>query len=257
MKASNLITFAAAAGLASAQSISSDCTNSLKSILASPDAACLKPSALLTFFVGTNQSVPDTINNWLTDMCSTGFCSNDTLAAVVSNITTGCASDLNSVNAGIPATLTQLVQQVYPTARSIMCLKDNAANKLCVTETLQDLQDIIGQLSFTDLNLDSLTAAFQKVASGAANLACTNCTKAAFNLAGPITQQFPQAAQEIDTLCGSGFIDGSSPEQDGISQTAVTEAFTTEKSNDALTLTTSKLAGGVMLFLLSVFTLLG
>jgi hypothetical protein len=155
-------------------------------------------------------------------MCSTGFCSNDTLAAVVSNITTGCASDLNSVNAGVPATLTQLVQQVYPTARSIMCLKEcvtpifnpthphfllsNAANKLCVTETLQDLQDIIGQLSFTDLNLDSLMAAFQKVASGAANLACTNCTKAAFNLAGPITQQFPQAAQEIDSLCGSGFI---------------------------------------------------
>jgi len=257
MKASTtFVTFAAAAGLASAQSISSDCTNSLKGILTSPEAACLNPSSLLSFFVGTNQSVPDTINNWLSGLCSTGFCSNDTLAAVVSNITTGCASDLSSANAGVPATLTTLVQQVYPTARSIMCLKDNASSKLCVTETLQSLEDIVGKLSLTDLDIGTLVGDFTKVVSGAANLACTNCVKAAFNLASPITQQFPQAVEGIDALCGSNFIDGSSPDQDGVSQTAVNEAFTT-KSNDALALTTSKMAGAVMLFLLSVFTLLG
>lgn len=47
--------------------------------------------------------------------------SNDTLATVVANVTSGCGSDLN---AGVPETITQIVQEVYPTARSIMCLKE-------------------------------------------------------------------------------------------------------------------------------------
>jgi len=256
MKASTLVTFAAAAGLASAQSLSSDCTNSLKGILASPEAACLNPATLLTFFVG-NQSVPDTINNWLSGLCSTGSCSNDTLAAIVANVTTGCASDISGVGAGVPATLTQVVQEVYPTVRSVVCLKDDASNQLCVTETLNNLQDIVGKLDLSDLDFSTLVGDFQKVVTGAANLACTNCTKAAFGLASQFTQQFPEAISAVDTLCGSTFIDGSSPEQDGVSQTAVNEAFTTKKSNSALAMPTGKMAGAVMLFLLSGFTLLG
>ncbi|KAJ7497418.1 hypothetical protein FB451DRAFT_1211409 [Mycena latifolia] len=259
MKAATLISFAAAAGLASAQSLSSGCTDSLEGILNSPDAACLNPSALLSFFVGTQQSVPSTVNQWLTGLCSTGFCSNETLAAVVSNVTTGCATDLSSVDAGIPQTLTQLVQEVYPTARAVMCLKDDTSNNLCVTEALENIEDVIGKLSFTDLTLNTLMGDFQKLVTGASNLACTKCTKAAFSVASPIIQDFgglPEAVEGINALCGSGFVSGSSADQDGVSQTAVTEAFTTQ-SNSALALTTGKMAGAVMLFLLSSFTLLG
>ncbi|KAJ7091264.1 hypothetical protein C8R44DRAFT_891661 [Mycena epipterygia] len=253
MKASITLVFAAAAGLTAAQSLSSDCTNSLKGILASPEAACLNPSTLLTFFIGTNQSVPDTINNWLSGLCSTG---NDTLAAVVANVTTGCSSDLSGVGASVPATLTQIVQEVYPTVRSVVCLKDDASNQLCVTETLNNLEALVGKLDLSNLDVNTLVGEFQKVVTGAANLACTNCTKAAFGLASQFTQQFPQAVSAVDTLCGSNFIDGSSSDQDGVSQTAVNEAFTT-KSNGALAMPTGKVAGAVMLFLLSGFTLLG
>jgi len=260
MKASTLFTFAAAAGLASAQSLSTGCTNSLKAILTSPEAACLNPSSLLSFFVGTDQSVPDTVNNWLTGLCSTGFCSNDTLAAVVTNVTTGCASDLGG---GIPATITQIVQEVYPTVRSIVCLKDDASNQLCVTETLNNIQDIIGKLSFSDLNIGTVFGDFQKILVGAANLACTGCTKAAFSLASQVSllSQFPQAQQQaasqIDALCGANFIENStSDSQDNVSQTAVNEAFTSSKSNSALSLST-EVAGVVMLMFFSAFTLLG
>ncbi|KAJ7446185.1 hypothetical protein B0H11DRAFT_2085466 [Mycena galericulata] len=255
MKASTLITFAAAAGLASAQlSLSSDCTNSLKGILASPEAACLNPSALLSFFVGTNQSVPNTVNNWLTGLCSQGFCSNATLASVVSNVTSGCASDLSGVGASVPATVTQLVQEIYPTVRNVMCLKDDASNQLCVTETLNNLEDIVGKLSFSSLDSGTLVSDFQTVVASASNLACTDCTKAAFTLISPLTQQFPEATTGIDALCGANFIDGSSPTS--VSQTAVNEQFST-KSNSAVAVSTSKLAGAVMLLLLSAFSLLG
>ncbi|KAJ6594024.1 hypothetical protein B0H19DRAFT_1093399 [Mycena capillaripes] len=253
--------------------------NSLKGLLTSPEAACLNPSSLLSFFVGDAQSVPDTVNNWLTGLCSTGFCSNDTLAAVVANVTAGCGSDLG---AGIPQTITQIVQEVYPTARSIMCLKEcvlrhifrrvnphvlptsTSSSQLCVTETLTNLQDIVGKLTFTDLNLGTAFGDFQKILAGAANLACTGCTKAAFRLASQLSlvTQFPQAQQQaalqIDAICGANFIENSSSDsQDNVQQTATNEAFSTNKPNSAISLSTSKVAGAMMLFFLSAFTLLG
>jgi len=262
MRTSTLLTFAAAAGLASAQSLSAACTSSLKGILASPEAACLNPGALLTFF--TNPSVPDAVNNWLTGLCSTGSCSNDSLAIVVSNITTGCQSDFD-VASGVTETVTQIVQEVYPTARSIMCLKDDSTNQLCVTETLTNLQDIVGTLSFSDLNVATAFSDFQKVLVGAKNLACTGCTKAAFRLASQLSlvtsapQAEQQAALQIDAICGANFIENSTSDSgDNVSQTATNEAFsTTKKTNGALTLTTSKVAGALLLCFSAFFTLLG
>jgi len=263
MKASTLLTFAAAAGLASSQSLSTDCTNSFKSVLGSPEAACLNPSALLSFFVGTQKSVPETVDAWLSGLCSTGFCSNDTLATVVTNITTGCQSDFGAAG-GVPETVTQIVQEVYPTARSIMCLKDDSTNQLCVTETLNNLQDLVGTLSFSDFNIATAFGDFQKILVGAKNLACTGCTKAAFRLASQLSlvsqapQAQSQAALQIDAICGANFIENSSSDSgDNVSQTATNEAFSKSKSNSALSLTTSKVAGALMLFFFSAFTLLG
>ncbi|KAJ7901962.1 hypothetical protein B0H14DRAFT_3422619 [Mycena olivaceomarginata] len=258
MKSSTLFTFAAAAGLASAQSLSTDCTNSLKGLLTSPEAACLNPSALLSFFVGNAQSVPDTVNNWLTGLCSTGSCSNETLANVVTNITTGCASDFN-VAGGVPETVTQIVQEVYPTAPFHRMFE-----RLCVSETLTSLETLVGKLSFSDFNVASAFGDFQKILVGAKNLACTGCTKAAFRLASQLSlvSEFPQAEQQvalqIDAICGANFIESSSSDtDDNVQQTAVNEVFTSTKSNSALSLTISKVAGASILFFFSAFTLLG
>ncbi|KAJ7647209.1 hypothetical protein FB45DRAFT_892754 [Roridomyces roridus] len=248
MKASTtLVTFVAAVPA---------CQSSFTGLLNSPEAACLNPSALLSFFVGTNQSVPNTVNSWVSGMCSIGSCSNDTLASIVSNITTGCASDFGDSDgsSSVPATVTQILQEAYPTVRSVLCLKDDSTNQLCVTETLNNLETVIGKLSFSDLSLSVLTGDFQKLVTGAANLACTDCTKAAFTLISPLTQQFPEAASAVDTLCGAGFIDGSTPST--VSQTATNEVFST-KQNSAASLSTSKMAGAVLLLVFSAFTLLG
>jgi len=249
MKPSSLFAFAAAAGLASAQSISSDCSNALKGILASPDAACLNPSALLTIFVGSDQSVPDTINAWLTGLCSQGSCSNDVLAEVVNNVTSGCAGDFS----GAANSITQMVQTAYPVVRNIMCLKDDNSNQLCVTETLNDVQNVVGQLTLSNFDISSLVEQVQNVVSNAANLACTNCVKAAVGLASQLTTQFPEIDQGLDAICGANFAEGS--DASGVSQTALNGEFTAKKPNSALALSMNKLAGGFLLFVLSAFTL--
>ncbi|CAK5265797.1 unnamed protein product [Mycena citricolor] len=168
-----------------------------------------QPVSAAVLLCGNAQSVPDTVNNWLGGLCAVGTCSNASLASVAATVTSGCASDLSafnvSVGAGLQQTITQIVQQVYPTARSIMCLKDNASSKFCATEMLSSIETLTGKLSASSLNLQTILSDFQNLVASAANLACTNCTKAAFSLAAPLTAQFPQASSAIDTLCGAGF----------------------------------------------------
>jgi len=256
MKFSAAFTFAAAASIVTAQSLSPGCTNALKGVIASPDAGCLNAGALLQFFIGTNQSIPTTVNNWLTGMCAVGTCSNDTLAAVVTNVTAGCSSDISNAGASVPSTaeITTLVEQFYPTVRNILCLKDNSANQLCVTETLNNLESVIGTFSASDLS--DIGSIVEKIIGGAKNVACTNCTKAMFALAS--TSQvslLTQAVDGVDAICGANFIEsGNNLGSDGVSQTAVNEVFST-KTNNALA-TVFPTTSAVLVALVAAFALL-
>ncbi|KAK0241734.1 hypothetical protein EDD85DRAFT_413231 [Armillaria nabsnona] len=231
------------AGMVSAQSISlsSNCTDSLKSLLTSPDSACMNPSALLSFVVGTDKSIPDTINNWLSGLCSQGSCSDESIEAMVTNVTTGCTQELAST---------------YPTARNIACLFDTSSNEYCAAKTLSDLESVIGQFTLDDLSFFNITDDAQKlIQSGVENLACTSCIKEGFTLA---REAFPDVVSQIDSettqLCGDSFIDGSVPEN--VSQTAVSGVFTsTEQANSGIS---QGLGGALMLAgVATTFILLG
>ncbi|PBK74488.1 hypothetical protein ARMSODRAFT_593025 [Armillaria solidipes] len=248
------------AGMVSAQSISlsSNCTDSLKSLLTSPDSACMNPSALLSFVVGTDQSIPNTINNWLSGLCSQGSCSDESIEAMVTNVTTGCTQELASVGAPLDVRdiVLNAVKQTYPTARNIACLFDTSSNEYCAAKTLSDLESVIGQFTLDDLSFFNLTDDAQKlIQSGVENLACTSCIKEGFTLA---REAFPDIVSQIDSeatqLCGDSFIDGSVPEN--VSQTAVSGVFTTtEQANSGIS---QGLGGALMLVgVATVFILLG
>ncbi|KAK0212785.1 hypothetical protein DFS33DRAFT_1392211 [Desarmillaria ectypa] len=248
------------AGMVSAQSLSltSNCTDSLKALLTSPDSACMNPSALLSFVVGTQRSIPDTINNWLSGLCSQGSCTDKSIEAMVTNVTTGCSQELASVGAplNVKDIVLNAVKQTYPTARNIACLFDTSSNEFCATKTLSDLETVIGQLTLDDLSFFNITDDAQKlIQSGVENLACTSCIKEGFTLA---REAFPDVVSRIDSdatqLCGDSFIDGSAPEN--VSQTAVSGVFTaTEQANSGIS---QGLGGALMLAgVAATFILLG
>ncbi|KAF9012438.1 hypothetical protein BDQ17DRAFT_702637 [Cyathus striatus] len=236
-----LFTLILGAGLISAQSLavslSSNCSDTLQSLLASPDAACMNLSPFLSLAIGAEKSIPVTVNNWLTGLCSSGTCSNGSLAAIVANVTNGCAQDLSSLGidtSSLGGQMTDIVQQVYPTARRVLCLKD--ASKLCATQTLENLENVIGSLGSDDLSLVNLLGNIQKVtSSNVTNLACTNCTKEAMNI---VTQDFPDIVsqsnivQPVQNICGASFTDGNSP--DGITETAAAGQFSIKLDSGAL-----------------------
>jgi len=222
----------AGAGLAAAQSlsVSSNCQNTLKGLIASPDAACLNPSAILSFVVGAEKSITKTIDTWLSGVCSQGSCTDATLQSVVQNITSGCAQDLGSAPVD---QIVSIVQKAYPTVRKMVCLKDDKTNNLCVSDTFSAVEQVIGTLQISDLSfLNIIDDAKKLITTGIKDLACTDCTKAAYTLA---RSEFPDIVSDINdeatALCGASFVDGSSPS--GISESAASGVFAASKGNSA------------------------
>jgi len=208
---------AAAAQSVSALSLSSQCQATLASVVTSADAKCLNAQSLVGLVVASeNSSVVSPINNWLTGMCSQGSCTNETLAAVVGNLTSGCSSELSSLgfSSSDSGELTSIVQMVYPTARKVACLADSSnSNSLCVTETLTNIQPYTGTLS-----LSNIGSIISEISGGSVphlpnNVTCTNCTKAAYDI---ISQAYPEVVQgsansTITSQCGASFVDGQEP----------------------------------------------
>ncbi|KAH7888405.1 hypothetical protein F5I97DRAFT_692976 [Phlebopus sp. FC_14] len=242
----------AGAGIATAQSISSQCTSALASVAGSPDAACLNPSALVSLALSNSgSSVIPTIDTWLTGLCATGPCSNATLQAVVSNVTNGCSTELQSLGLGTSdsQSLTSIVESVYPTARQVVCLKDTSVNGLCVTELLTDIQD-----ATTTLSINNIIGLVSQVASGQnvsipQNVTCSNCSKAGYTI---VAQNYPSVVASEQSFvqgeCGTSFTDGQIPSN--IEETASNSTSTT--TGGAATLSVSSLnIGAAMLVAVS------
>lgn len=237
------------ASLISAQSISSGCEKSVSDVIASPDAACLNPSGLLPIFLGgANTSLVAPINNWLTGFCSAAPCSNQTLAAIVTNVTTGCSNELKALGlgSGTAAEITTTVQQFYPTVRKVLCLKDDSTNQNCITETLTNIEKTTGPLSF-DKIASELTNPLALASAVPKDVICSNCVKAAYNVINQdLKGLIPSAANStVSSTCGASFVDGQNPS--GISQSAAQAAIASPSSSSKPKNTGTSLSGGALI----------
>jgi len=224
--------FSALVASAQAATISSQCQTTLVTIAGSPDAQCINASGLSGLFLsGSGSSIVPTVDSWLKGLCSVGSCSNATLATLVSNITSGCGTELTSlIGSSSSSQLTSIVQQAYPTVRQIVCLEDTSnGDELCVTETLTNVQNVTGTLTVNEVS----TLLSDLVGGGGPNLpsniTCTSCTKAAYTIAN---KDFPDLISSektaIEQTCGTAFTDGSYPS--GITQTASNNTFSAASS---------------------------
>jgi len=205
------------AGLVHGLSISQQCQNALLTIAGSPEASCLNVGGLIPLVTtNPNSSYVPAINSWLGTLCAADPCSNQTLADIVANVTTGCSSDLGSL--GVPSNINQTViddvQAGYPTVRKIACLKQSN-NTLCATQTLSNLEGVTGPLS-----LDNLFQLVPSLLTGQASvslpqsLACTDCLQAAYDIVKtdqPSIASNPTVTNAIQSQCGASFLSNSAP----------------------------------------------
>jgi hypothetical protein len=120
--------------------VSTQCQNTLIAVAASPQSECLNPSGLLQIFVQSG-SVVTPVDTWLKGLCSRGPCSNDDLAAIVTNVTSGCATDLQPILGNAqPGSLTPIVQEIYPTVRKAVCLAEYVVVVRRIAEFSKDSQ---------------------------------------------------------------------------------------------------------------------
>jgi hypothetical protein len=235
----------AGAGLAVAQSLSSQCSSTLLAIAGSQQATCLDLALLAPLAVSntSSTSIIPAVNTWLTGVCGQPACTNATLQAVVMNITSGCSSDLASLGltTNDTSSLVTTVQVAYPTVRQIACLKDTSANSLCVTEELTVIQS-----ATTTLSIDNVIGLITQAMSGATinipqNVTCSNCSKAAYDI---VAQSFPSVVSSeqstFQSKCGSSFTDGQMPSN--IQETATNS---TSSTGGAASLSVSSLNVGI------------
>jgi hypothetical protein len=148
----------------------------------------------------------------MTDLCALPPCSNATLAAVVANVTSGCPTEFASlgISGSSTAEITADVQAAYPAVRQALCLKDTTTNTLCVTETLTNIQNIVGTINFS--NIPNITAQLMGMSSLPTNVTCTDCIKQMYNI---FKNQFPTEASglagPVQSQCGASFVDGTTP----------------------------------------------
>jgi hypothetical protein len=214
-----LIASAIGGALAQINGLSTQCQNTILAVGASPQALCLNPSGLLQVILEgtTGGSVVTPIDTWLRGLCALGPCSNDNIAAIVTNITSGCATDLQPFLGNVqPGSLSPLIEEIYPTIRKAVCLADASDNnQLCVTQTLSNLQTASGGT----LTLDGFLEVLSTVLSGTISSVngdklCTPCVKQIYNVAkGDFPAIFGQGtpiATDFQTNCGTSFVDGAS-----------------------------------------------
>lgn len=222
----------AGAGLAVAQSLSSQCQTALLNTASSSSAACLNPSGIISLVVtnSNTSSVIPGVNTWLSGMCSQAACSNSTLQTVVTDIVSGCSTELSSLGVTTNSTaIVTSIQATYPTVRQLMCLNDTSTKTLCVPEVLTDIQS-----ATTTVSLNNIVALLTKLMSGQStgipsSALCTNCTKAAYTV---LSQGLPRVAStaqsSFSSECGTNYTDGQMPS--GIQETASNSSSTTSSS---------------------------
>ncbi|KAJ7581326.1 hypothetical protein C8J56DRAFT_1168830 [Mycena floridula] len=228
------------AGLAAAQSVSTDCQNTLLAVAASPEAACLNPSVLMNFALAANTTQPSfadimsMMNTWLNGICTTGACTDDNLATVFNKISSGCNQDTtsNGVSTTDVASAVQQVTQVYPTVRKVMCLRDTSANQFCIPKTLSSVESVFEKLASS--NSTSLQDIMDQFTANLQPLVCNDCVKAGFNI---VTTDFPNLRDANTTAflqgaCGASFTDNSMPAE--ISQTAAAGVFVAKAKSGAI-----------------------
>ncbi|KAJ6587045.1 hypothetical protein DFH09DRAFT_977461 [Mycena vulgaris] len=228
-----------AASSVSAVSISTNCQNALTQVATNPDAsACLSFGSLLSVVIQSNASIITPVDSWLKSLCSAAPCSNATLAAAVTNVTTGCSTELSSAGSVSASSLTTMVEQYYPTARKIICLTDSGTN--CITQTLTNIQAILGTLSLNNIG-DVVANAFTTT-SIPTNVTCSNCVKQAYNV---LNADFPStassAASALQSECGSSFTDGKTPT--GIVESATTSSAGANSGSATVIMTRGTLVG--------------
>ncbi|KAI6121450.1 hypothetical protein F5141DRAFT_1186672 [Pisolithus sp. B1] len=232
-------------------SISSQCSSTLVSVAGSPDSSCLNPNGIVQIVLtSSNSSVIPAVNSWLTGLCALGPCSNSSLEAVFTNLTSGCSSELASLGLTTNGStnLTTYLVEAYPTLRQIGCLNDTSANELCVTEELTGVQNVTGTLTINNF----ITVAGQLISDSSSIPQSAAYTIADNNFPALVSN----TTSTLQNTCGSSFTDGQTPS--GIVETASNSSSSGSSSTGgAVSLSVNSLSMGVTMLVVvsSIFAI--
>ncbi|CAE6459658.1 unnamed protein product [Rhizoctonia solani] len=246
MRQTFLLSTLALAGVSSAQltgilGLSDSCNKALGQLAIGPAGNCLNAIGLINVLTTpSGQSWVGPFDNYLTTTCSQPACPVDILSMTIAGLKEGCATDLAEKGWSADDLESILGQgaKYYPSVREVLCLRSTGQGQgLCITTTLTDMQNIIGE----PLNIGTLVAKTPQALTSHTldipkNISCTPCTQGAYTIARPNLPS-SESVKAWDNFwvnqCGEQFISGTLPAS--VAQTAneTTVTTTPEQSNAA------------------------
>jgi hypothetical protein len=203
--------------------LSNQCQAVVGGVASSPLGQCLNiPGLIVIANTPKDQSLVDPIDSYLQSICKAPACDTSIFPQLVTNVTTNCATDLQSLGLTqsqidrLGSAITEPLQQYYPVGRKIACLQDTSkSNSLCVTTTLKAIESASGTtLSINNLLSNGLATISQVEEKGLTKEAiCTPCIQAAWSTlktAVPVDQA-DGLKEALTNLCGANFESATPP----------------------------------------------
>jgi hypothetical protein len=212
------------------------CKTALLNIALNPEASsCLNTPVIMNTVLDIKQAGIDpvaTLNTYISGMCNSGMCSNQTLTDIVKNVTAGCsgyALDYGFDIAGEAMDLNiALVLEAYPTARNVACLKEciscslpaclclfltaiyrTSTDGFCAVSTFnRSILDyaIDSDNSISGLYQTLMDAYVRGITPAKIERSCTPCTKAAWSLVRNASSELREENDgNIARVCGANF----------------------------------------------------
>jgi len=199
--------------------ISPECETAIVAIFSSPEAACLNPAGLAPFALADpDTSLVPTIDAYLTGFCALPACTDDALKTLATALVKGCPKEFAPLQI-TPEKFAEAVIAVFPTVKKGLCFVDTTDKKLCVTQTLTNIEGVVGPLTLKSIG-PALEGYFTGDPVFGPNVYCTDCVKAVYTLFQAEFPDFfvPGTDKFFKHTCGPSFVDGKIPAS--ISQSA-------------------------------------
>ncbi|KAJ7450508.1 hypothetical protein B0H11DRAFT_2077231 [Mycena galericulata] len=205
----------------------SSCSLAVDNILSSPDPGigCIAPAGLAGIYAQTQQNasllvLTTAIDNWLTSMCSVGYCSDATLDHIAANVSAGCGSSFDVTPLPNATALDSTLRLAYFDVREMMCLQNTSNHNIfCVTE-------LLNAANIEAFDLSAPQKVIEQLVFAAFSLECNECTKVAFKLYQNTIPGVNGTAL-LESKCGAAFTSSiaTDPGEASINETATLKQF--------------------------------
>eukprot|EP00918_Siedleckia_nematoides_P055046 GHVU01120093.1.p1 GENE.GHVU01120093.1~~GHVU01120093.1.p1 ORF type:complete len:286 (+),score=17.64 GHVU01120093.1:98-955(+) len=203
-------------------SLSSSCQSAAAGLMTTEFGTCANIMSFIPI-IGAPGSIISPFSDWVSSSCPLAPCSNSTLTAALSSVSTGCASDITK---GVPIAiaLSSIIANYVP-IREMACAQYASNSSFCAEALFTNIEQATKKNVTISVLENTLTQGFSTLIPLLAAVPkedyCNDCGKELYILTSqikPTGQSSSDAASAsakndvlVSSICGAPFVNGTPP----------------------------------------------